>query len=148
MQMLTTGALASLLREILRNVGLNETAVEVRPQQDDSLGRLAAFCSSMASILTSATGQAAAQQRLAAATEKQQAAAAGADLVLRRARALALRSCANPHCANLAGATEAALRGRRCGGCGAVRYCSEACCRADWRAHRRACRLLQAGGGQ
>ncbi|KAL4433720.1 hypothetical protein ABPG75_000161 [Micractinium tetrahymenae] len=33
---------------------------------------------------------------------------------------------------------------RRCGGCGAVRYCSEACSRAHWREHRVECRRRQA----
>ena len=33
---------------------------------------------------------------------------------------------------------------RRCGGCGTVRYCSEACCKAHWRAHKAECRRLQA----
>ena len=32
---------------------------------------------------------------------------------------------------------------RRCGGCGAVRYCSKACSKAHWRAHRAECRRLQ-----
>ena len=49
-----------------------------------------------------------------------------------------------------------ATRGlRRCGGCGSVRYCSEACSRAHWRAHKAGCQRLQAaakaggdGGGQ
>lgn len=37
-----------------------------------------------------------------------------------------------------------ATRGlRRCGGCGTVRYCSEACCKAHWRAHKAECRRLQ-----
>jgi hypothetical protein len=65
-------------------------------------------------------------------------------VAMRCARALALRSCANTRCTDLRGPSEAALRGRRCGGCGVVRYCSEACSRADSQAHRRACRLLQA----
>ena len=71
------------------------------------------------------------------------AAAAGPELAVRRARALALRSCANPHCSNLGGVSEGALKGRKCGGCRVVRYCGDACCRADWPAHRRACKLLQ-----
>ena len=45
--------------------------------------------------------------------------------------------CAAPGC----GAT----RGLRlCGGCGTVRYCSEACSHAHWREHRAECRRLQA----
>ena len=47
------------------------------------------------------------------------------------------RVCAAPGC----GAT----RGLRfCGGCATVRYCSEACSRAHWKAHRAECRRLQA----
>ena len=71
------------------------------------------------------------------------AAAEDPEVAVRRARALALRSCANPRCSNLAGASEGALRGRKCGGCRVVRYCSDACCRADWPAHRQAGKLLQ-----
>jgi hypothetical protein len=141
------GALSQLLERMLLSVGLKKPPMEEQLQQGDGpVGKLAASCAAMAGMLASAHGAARAQQRLQATTQELQAAAAGAELVLRRARGL--RSCANPRCVNLAGASEAALRGRRCGGCGAVRYCSEACCRADWRAHRRACRLLQAGGGQ
>ena len=47
------------------------------------------------------------------------------------------RVCAAPGC----GATRGL---RRCGGCGAVRYCSEACSRAHWREHRADCRRVQA----
>ena len=93
---------------------------------------------------------AAAAERRHAATgsvEPPQAAAAAAStdpaLAVRRARALALRSCANPRCSNLGGASEGALKGRKCGGCRVATYCGDACCRADWRAHRRTCKLLQ-----
>ena len=48
------------------------------------------------------------------------------------------RVCANPDC----GATAGKLR--RCGGCAAVRYCSEACSCAHWRAHKAECRQLVA----
>ena len=47
------------------------------------------------------------------------------------------RVCAAPGCGGMSGL-------RRCGGCGAVRYCSEACCRAHWRDHKAECRRLQA----
>ena len=47
------------------------------------------------------------------------------------------RVCAAPGC----GATRGL---RRCGGCTAVRYCSAACSRAHWRAHKAECRRLQA----
>ena len=47
------------------------------------------------------------------------------------------RICAAPGC----GATRGL---RRCGGCRAVRYCSEACCRAHWKSHKAECRRVQA----
>ena len=47
------------------------------------------------------------------------------------------RICAAPGC----GATRGL---HRCGGCGTVRYCSEACSRVHWREHRAECRRLQA----
>jgi len=66
------------------------------------------------------------------------------ELAVTRAQALAARtSCANPRRANLSGPSEAAQRGKRCGGSCGLRYCSEACSRADWRVHRAACRLLR-----
>jgi hypothetical protein len=68
-------------------------------------------------------------------------------LAVRCAQALGTRTCANLRCASLTGASEAASRGRKCGGCRAVRYCSEACSRADWKQHRVACRLLQQEAG-
>ena len=64
-------------------------------------------------------------------------------LAVRRAQALGLLKCANPQCASLAGTREAAAKGRKCGGCRVVRYCCEACSKADWKQHRVACRLLQ-----
>ena len=47
------------------------------------------------------------------------------------------RVCSAPGC----GATHGL---KRCGGCGAVRYCSAECSRAHWREHRVECRRLQA----
>lgn len=47
------------------------------------------------------------------------------------------RTCAAPGC----GATHGL---RRCAGCAMVRYCSEACSCAHWKAHRAVCRRLQA----
>ncbi|KXZ44339.1 hypothetical protein GPECTOR_69g432 [Gonium pectorale] len=57
-------------------------------------------------------------------------------------------ACANPRCTNLAGDSDADLATlggglRRCGGCGAVRYCSVDCQRAHWRAGHSA----ECGGG-
>jgi hypothetical protein len=103
---------------------------------------MADYCNKMAGQLAGAA-EAAAQAVAPAGAGAQHAASDSAELAVRRARALALRSCANPRCSNLGGASEAALRGRKCGGCHVVRYCGEACCRADWQAHRRACKLLQ-----
>eukprot|EP00887_Chlorella_sp_A99_P006941 scaffold2.g6941.t1 len=79
----------------------------------------------------------------------------GDSVALQRARALALRrSCANLACTSLAGRSEAECKGRLCGGCRAVRFCSEACSKEAWRAggHKAACALLAAerrgGGGE
>ncbi len=47
------------------------------------------------------------------------------------------RVCAAPSC----GATSGL---KRCSGCRAVRYCSEACSRAHWRVHKAECRRYQA----
>jgi hypothetical protein len=33
-----------------------------------------------------------------------------------------------------------------CGGCMAVRYCSRECQKVHWKAHRKACKELQAAG--
>lgn len=52
--------------------------------------------------------------------------------------------CANVACTNISDGSEGSLRSRHCSGCGTVRYRGEACNRAGWRAHRRACSLLQA----
>ena len=68
-------------------------------------------------------------------------------LALRTARALAARACANPRCTNVRGASEARLRGRRCGGCGVARYCCRECAVAAWPEHSAVCAQLGAGGG-
>lgn len=54
-----------------------------------------------------------------------------------RARA---RSCAACGAASARGGS----RLPKCGGCGLVRYCSPACAKADWPAHKAACRAAQA----
>lgn len=70
---------------------------------------------------------------------------------LRMERAKAMRPCASLACRHLAADPE--LRGKRCSGCQAVRYCCAEDQAHDWRAggHRQACRLLRggaaAGGG-
>lgn len=63
---------------------------------------------------------------------------------LEAAAMLGALRCANVACTNISGGSEGSLRSRHCSGCGTVRYCGEACNRAGWRAHRRACWLLQA----
>ena len=79
-------------------------------------------------------------------------AARQAQLAVEVAEALSTRPCAHPCCTTLLGASEAdAPRGKLCSGCRAVRYCGPACQKADWRAHKAACRELQrrrgCGGG-
>ena len=68
-------------------------------------------------------------------------------LVLQRAvaaaQALATRKCAHPRCTTVIGPSEAAMhRGKLCSGCRLVCYCGVACQKADWRAHKAACREL------
>ena len=75
-------------------------------------------------------------------------AAAGAEQQqLEAARALGALRCANVACANVSGLREGSLRRQKCGGCRAVRYCGQACNKAAHRAHKGACRLLQASSG-
>ncbi len=58
---------------------------------------------------------------------------------------LTLERCANTRCTNVSGCSEGRLRGRRCSGCAAVRYCSQECQREDWHAgHGRVCSALAA----
>lgn len=77
----------------------------------------------------------------APATCEQREEKAGA--LLRAAQARAAGACAHPGCTTLRGASEGRLRGRRCGGCGAVRYCSQQCARADWPQHCQLCGVLR-----
>ena len=71
-------------------------------------------------------------------------AAKQAQLAVDTAEALATRPCAHPCCASIVGAHEAETpRGKRCGGCRLARYCCPACQKADWPAHKAACRELQ-----
>ncbi|GAB4815519.1 hypothetical protein N2152v2_002565 [Parachlorella kessleri] len=60
------------------------------------------------------------------------------------ARVLALRPCAKLLCTNVRGCSEGRLRGRRCGGCGVVRYCSEECQLQHWAQHGPVCAALAA----
>ena len=67
-----------------------------------------------------------------------------AQLAVEVAEALATRPCAHVRCTQLVGASEADTpRGKLCSGCRGVRYCGPACQKADWRAHKAACRELQ-----
>ena len=64
-----------------------------------------------------------------------------AQLAVEAAEALATRACAHPCCTTVVGASEAAVpRGKLCSGCRLVRYCGPRCQKADWRAHKAACR--------
>ena len=72
-------------------------------------------------------------------------------LALERCYALGQRRCAHLGCTNIplllgagAGGSGQAGRSRKCTGCRSVRFCSEACSRADWRVHKQACRQLAA----
>uniref|UniRef100_A0A383VKX9 MYND-type domain-containing protein n=1 Tax=Tetradesmus obliquus TaxID=3088 RepID=A0A383VKX9_TETOB len=76
------------------------------------------------------------EQQYAAALELCRALAAAAPLPV---------VCNNPGCDSLAGVSEAAAASKACAGC-RCRYCSAACQTADWRRHKRACRLLAAAG--
>ena len=72
-------------------------------------------------------------------------AARQAQLAVDTAVALGTRPCAHPCCTTIVGAHEAdAPRGKLCSGCRRVRYCGPACQKADWRAHKAACRELAA----
>ena len=78
---------------------------------------------------------------LEAEAAEEGAAAKQAQLAVDTAEALATRPCAHTCCTTIAGACEADMpRGKLCSGCRAVRYCGAACQKADWRAHKAACR--------
>ena len=85
--------------------------------------------------------------------EQKDAAEAGdaalpAQLAVDTAKALATRRCAHACCATIVGAREAdSPRGKLCSGCRVVRYCGPACQKADWRAHKAACRELAKARG-
>jgi hypothetical protein len=64
--------------------------------------------------------------------------------LLQRESALATRPCAHLGCTNMAGSSEAELKGLLCVGCMTVRYCCAQCARADWAQHKPACKLLAA----
>ncbi|KAG2495180.1 hypothetical protein HYH03_006786 [Edaphochlamys debaryana] len=87
-----------------------------------------------------------AEQQAAGAAELQYYSSAVSVLASPAEARRALPGCSNPACTNLAGPSEAALRLRRCGGCGgAARYCGHDCQAAHWAAgHARECRLLAA----
>ena len=58
------------------------------------------------------------------------------------ASSLCRRPCANLLCTNVRGCSEGRLRGRRCSGCGVVRYCSRECQLQHWQQHGLVCALL------
>ena len=94
-------------------------------------------------LLTAATSSAVEAAAAAGAATDQTAAAAAPPATAPAAplapptRPPAPRICAAPGCG--------AARGLKCcGGCGTVRYCSYACCKVHWHAHKGECRRLQA----
>jgi hypothetical protein len=64
-------------------------------------------------------------------------------LAVQQAHALGTLRCAHLGCTNLAGASEAQVKGKLCSGCRTVRFCSEACSQAAWRQHKAACKAIQ-----
>ncbi|GAB4815445.1 hypothetical protein N2152v2_002491 [Parachlorella kessleri] len=70
----------------------------------------------------------------------------GADGGLSIASAVACRPCANLLCSNVRGCSEGRLRGRRCSGCGVVRYCSRECQEQHWAQHGPTCASLEGPG--
>ena len=69
-------------------------------------------------------------------------------LGMQLAEALATRPCAHVGCTAIVGPCEAGMkRGKLCSGCRLVRYCGAGCQKADWPAHRAACRALQSREG-
>ena len=82
-----------------------------------------------------------------AATAEDGDEAAQTQLAVDVAEALAARPCAHPACTTVDGPSEASMRRgktKTCSGCRLVRYCGAACQKADWRAHRVACREVAA----
>ena len=66
-----------------------------------------------------------------------------AQLAVEVAEALGARPCTHVRCTSLVGASEADQpRGKLCSGCRRLRYCGPACQKADWQAHKAACREL------
>ena len=51
--------------------------------------------------------------------------------------------CWSPKCRNMAGPAEDALATLTCSACGVAQYCSSACQKAHWKAHKPACRIAQ-----
>uniref|UniRef100_A0A383VLF2 MYND-type domain-containing protein n=1 Tax=Tetradesmus obliquus TaxID=3088 RepID=A0A383VLF2_TETOB len=90
----------------------------------------------VAGLATTIISNAHIEQQYAAALELCRALAAAAPLPV---------VCNNPGCDSLDGLSEAAAASKACAGC-RCRYCSAACQTADWRRHKRACRLLAAAG--
>lgn len=62
-----------------------------------------------------------------------------------RAAALSHLQCANLGCTTIfCPWDKTRTKGKLCNGCKTVRYCSEECQKADWKGHKRACKLIGA----
>jgi hypothetical protein len=61
---------------------------------------------------------------------------------------LRLPGCWNLQCTDHSGPSEAQLPTKRCAGCKVARYCSPACHKAHWPAHRASCKAAMAARQQ
>ena len=67
-------------------------------------------------------------------------------ILVKRVKALSHLQCANLECTTIFCSRWEKKKSMVCSGCKCVRYCSEKCQKIDWRAHKRACRLIAAEG--
>ena len=65
-------------------------------------------------------------------------------ILVNRAKALSYLQCTNLECTTLLCSLWETKKPMVCSGCKCVRYCSEKCQKIDWKAHKRACRLIAA----
>ena len=64
-----------------------------------------------------------------------------------RRMALPSVGCWSPRCRNLASPAEDTLSTLKCSACGVAQYCSAACQKAHWSAHKAACKTFGLGSG-